>query len=120
MPDELPDNYQEAAEIISSGLVDLQKQGGTLTDGLPMFDKLCRTLNLAAEALSIAFTYRAEANFLRGNIEFALSDFYKAIESDPTNAWAFAFRGKAYQSIKEYPGARDHAGNNETDHRRNP
>ena len=89
----------------------LRQWGQRLQDGIHDSDLteyltcLINDANLDSKALVIAFEERGNSHQLAGHGSQAITDFNRAMEIDPADAWAIAQRGRAYQQMGRYDEA---------------
>ena len=74
-------------------------------DLAPYFTCLINDAKLERASLVVAYEHRGEAYRLIGRHDDALTDFSRAIELDPEDAWAIGSRGQTYQAMGRYDDA---------------
>ena len=69
------------------------------------FTYLINDAHLRKKTLTIALEERGESHIKAGRYEEALADLDRAIELDPTAAWAIISRGRTYREMERYEEA---------------
>ena len=91
----------------------LSHWGQRLPDGIndsdltQYFTYLINDARLGEDTLTIALEKRGECHALAGRYDEALDDLNRAIELDPSRAWAIAYRGESYRLTGRYDEALD-------------
>ena len=89
----------------------LSHWGQRLRDGIhdsdltQYFTYLINDAHLGNDTLTIALEERGECHRIAGRYNQALADYSRAVELDPSQAWAIGSRGQTYQAMERYDEA---------------